>query len=103
MAIRRKVLVKGIIRGEAFRKQAALVARELSIRGWVRSRTDGMVEACFEGDATSVDAMLVWCFIGPERVKVEEVQIRKAPYRGRFSGFEIRDDKRTADMSAEFP
>jgi acylphosphatase len=93
MRIRKKILIKGIVQGVSYRKQTARVASELNVKGWVRNRTDGNVEACFEGDTSAVDAMLAWCFFGTERARVEEVTIRHGRYRGRFRDFQIKIDR----------
>jgi acylphosphatase len=90
--IRRQVLIKGKVQGVSFRKSTRRIAEELRLRGWVKNLPSGGVAACFEGPSSSVEAMLAWCFIGPERARVDEVVIRKrGRCRKRFNGFEVRE------------
>jgi acylphosphatase len=43
------------------------------VRGWVRNRADGSVEAVFEGDPGAVAALLGFCRRGPRHARVERV------------------------------
>jgi acylphosphatase len=45
------------------------------VSGWVRNRRDGQVEAVFEGDDQSVEAMVTWCRRGPIRALVTDVRV----------------------------
>jgi acylphosphatase len=47
----------------------------LGVAGWVRNRVDGRVEAVFEGDATAVNRLVVWCRSGPPRAVVTDVEV----------------------------
>lgn len=93
MPIRKKILVKGTVQGVSYRTETLRVASALDVKGWVRNRTDGKVEACLEGDPSAVEAMLAWCFIGPARAVVEEVVIRNGRYRGKQRDFLIKVDR----------
>jgi len=93
MSVRRKVVVKGTLQDSRYLEQAQLVARNLGVSGWVRKTSNGDVEACFEGDEGAVYAILAWCFIGPERSRVDQVVIRNSRYRGRFSELTIRGER----------
>lgn len=96
MSVRKKVVVKGVLQGVSYLTQTQRVAHNLGVRGWVRNAPNGDVEACFEGDESAVYAMLAWCFIGPERARVEQVVIRPSKYRGRFKELSIRDERMVA-------
>ena len=96
MPIRKNILVKGFVQGVSYRKQTQRVANNLGVKGWVRNRSDGHVEACLEGDENAVDALLAWCAFGPKYGQVEEVMIRKRRYSGRYSDFSIREDRSVA-------
>ena len=37
-----------------------------------------------------VRALIDWCRRGPEWARVEEVLVENEPYRGEFSGFNVR-------------
>jgi acylphosphatase len=49
-------------------------AVELELKGWVRNRMDGKVEAVFEGDPAKVIEMIHWCQTGPTHANVTDVQ-----------------------------
>jgi acylphosphatase len=59
------------------------------VAGWVSNRSDGAVEAVFEGDAAAVSAMVDWCSRGPRGAEVESVDESSEEPEG-LSGFEIR-------------
>jgi acylphosphatase len=48
-------------------------ARQRGLRGWVRNRSDGSVEAMFAGPKPAVDAMLEACWNGPPAAQVSRV------------------------------
>ena len=93
MPIRKTILVKGFVQGVSYRKQTQRVANHLGVKGWVRNRSDGHVEACLEGDENAVDALLAWCAFGPRRGRVEEVLVSKGRYAGRYQDFSIKTDR----------
>ena len=82
--------VRGRVQGVNFRYFARQEATKLSIKGWVRNRLDGRVEAVFEGEENAVHMMLDWCRQGPPMARVEEVETTWAEASGAFTGFEIR-------------
>jgi acylphosphatase len=61
----------------------------LGVEGWVRNLRDGRVEAAFEGDPDSVNAMANWCQHGPPHAEVVSVEIVDEEPVGE-SGFRIR-------------
>jgi acylphosphatase len=89
MAIRRYVTVKGSFHEALFNKDAARIAAEIKVNGWVRGRSDGSIEACFEGRRKAVEAMISWCFVGQRLARVEEVVVRHKRYCGSLHGFRI--------------
>ena len=54
------VIIGGSVQGVGYRYTARMIAREIGVRGWVRNRKDGTVEAEVEGDEEKVDEMLAW-------------------------------------------
>ena len=54
--IRTRVVVEGRVQGVGYRAACARQARTVGVNGWFRNRTDGTVEAVFEGVETAVDA-----------------------------------------------
>jgi acylphosphatase len=47
------------------------------------------VEAVFEGEDDSVDAMRAWCSKGPPLAHVLHVDIQEKSYKGEFSDFRV--------------
>jgi acylphosphatase len=62
------------VQGVGFRAFVANNARALGLRGWVRNRMDGSVEAVFEGDPRVVALMLERCHSGPPAAQVDRVE-----------------------------
>ncbi|MFD1515398.1 acylphosphatase [Halomarina rubra] len=87
--VRRHVFVTGRVQGVTYRASTREAATELGVDGWVRNRTDGRVEAVFEGPENAVERLLAWCEDGPRRARVEDVTAETEPPEG-VEGFEIR-------------
>ena len=49
-----RVVVTGRVQGVGYRVWAARNAKALGLRGWVRNRRDGAVEALFAGEAAAL-------------------------------------------------
>ena len=67
-----RVVIEGRVQGVWFRGWTAEEARRLNIRGWVRNRRDGAVEAVFAGAAADVDEMVAACRQGPPMAAGEQ-------------------------------
>ena len=67
------VTISGIVQGVGFRAWVEDEARRLGLRGWVRNRSDGNVEAVFCGEPAAVKAMVKACDSGPRAALVAEV------------------------------
>ncbi|CAM6084465.1 unnamed protein product [Calypogeia fissa] len=50
-------------------------AQQLDLNGWVRSLTDGLVEAMFFGQSAAVDSLVQKCHQGPSAAKVSNVEV----------------------------
>jgi acylphosphatase len=88
-----RVIVTGKVQGVWFRAWTTEQAEKRGLRGWVRNRRDGSVEALFAGDADMVDEMVKACHEGPPLAKVATVVTHDAagePIPDRF------DQRRTA-------
>jgi acylphosphatase len=86
---RRRVVVSGRVQGVFFRDSCRQQAVTLGVRGWVRNREDGTVEAVFEGDERGIAAMVAWCREGPRHAIVTTVDVRAEPVEG-LNGFVVR-------------
>lgn len=74
----RRVTIRGRVQGVGYRAWVEHEARQLGLRGWVRNRRDGGVEAVFEGDEDVVADMIASCRNGPYSARVDEVAAEAA-------------------------
>lgn len=84
------VIISGRVQGVFFRMETKRAADKYNALGWVRNRSDGTVEALFEGDKTQVDSTIEWCRRGPSLAQVVSVNVKWGDYTGEFDRFEIR-------------
>ena len=88
MTITVHVCVVGRVQGVGFRDALCSEALQRGVRGWVRNRRDGPVEAVLQGEAAAVEALLAWARRGPPAARVAEVKSQPAtgsldrPYEG---------------------
>lgn len=88
--VRARLLVSGRVQGVGFRWSTVDQARRLGVRGWVRNRPDGRVEAEVEGERRDVEALVAWCRRGPPAAEVDDVEVGFAPHVGDLDGFSAR-------------
>lgn len=72
--------IEGRVQGVWYRGWTVMEARQRGLRGWVRNRSDGSVEALFAGPKPAVDAMLEACWQGPPAAQVRAVKPAMAVY-----------------------
>ena len=86
------VLIHGRVQGVSFRAWTQHQADLHGLRGWVRNRRDGSVEAVFSGPGDLVEVMLKACHEGPSGSWVEKVEIldQSEPEFDASRRFEIR-------------
>ena len=68
-----RLIIIGRVQGVGFRAWTCRQARRRTLRGWVRNRSDGSVEALIIGEAAAVVAMIDVCASGPARAEVREL------------------------------
>ncbi|HZT19729.1 MAG TPA: acylphosphatase [Dongiaceae bacterium] len=73
MTERRLVRIRGRVQGVWYRAWTMEEARRRGLRGWVRNRRDGSVEALFAGEAEAIKAMIETCRTGPPLARVESI------------------------------
>jgi len=76
--VQKRLLVHGRVQGVGYRWAMTQTAQALGVRGWVRNRGDGTVEALCIGDAPAVEALAAWARRGPPQAGVERVEIVEA-------------------------
>jgi len=89
MRVRTRVLVTGRVQGVGFRWAVEDEARDAGVTGWVRNLPDGRLEAVFEGEEESVRRMVGFCRRGPAAARVDDVQMIREEYTGKFDDFFI--------------
>ena len=90
MKTRAQVLVEGEVQGVFFRQETKRKAEDLNVKGWIRNRHDGGVEALFEGEDKDVQAMVEFCRRGPSNAVVKGIEVKSERYMGEFTDFTIR-------------
>ena len=88
--VRVRVIIEGRVQGVFFRYHTQEMAYQLDLRGWVKNRRDGHVEAVFEGDQGRVDQIIQWCHQGPPEARVTKVHLNWEEFAGEFDDFSIR-------------
>jgi len=76
--IARRLTISGEVQGVGFRYALADEARARNLRGWVRNRRDGTVEAIVAGTEADVEAVIAWARHGPPAARVTRVAVEPA-------------------------
>ncbi len=71
-----QVVIHGRVQGVGYRAWTVGQARQRGLRGWVRNRAEGTVEAVFSGDSAAVESMIKACYEGPHAARVEGIDRR---------------------------
>lgn len=69
----RRVVIRGKVQGVGYRAWVERLAATHDLKGWVRNRGDGTVEAVLAGPAEQVATMIAVCRQGPRTARVERV------------------------------
>jgi acylphosphatase len=88
-SIRRRVVAHGRVQGVFFRDSTRKRAEQRGIAGWVGNRSDGAVEAVFEGDPDAVASMVGFVREGPRGAQVEDLEVVEEEPEG-LQGFSVR-------------
>jgi acylphosphatase len=86
--VSRHLQISGRVQGVGFRYSMQKEATRLGLRGWVRNRRDGSVEALVQGSEEAVAALTAWARRGPAGAKVAEVRVASAGPQPSLAGFE---------------
>jgi len=78
--------IRGRVQGVGYRWSLTEQARRLGVRGWVRNRRDGSVEAILAGPASDVEQIVDWARVGPRHAVVAAVDVFAS--EGAFASFE---------------
>jgi acylphosphatase len=87
-----KIRISGKVQGVFFRTSAKEEADRLGIYGFVKNEKDGTVYIEAQGEETTLNDFLKWCYQGPPSAKVEDLVKIEAPVKN-FTSFEDRREK----------
>lgn len=84
----RHLLVRGRVQGVGYRNYLEYKANQLGVKGWVRNRLDGSVEAVVQGTLATVAEIIECAKRGPRAAEVASVDISTA--EGDYQAFVVR-------------
>lgn len=86
--IARHLVVRGRVQGVGYRNYLQYKANQLGVKGWVRNRLDGSVEAVVQGTLATVAEIIECAKRGPRAAEVTSVDIGNA--EGEYQDFAVR-------------
>ncbi len=81
------IRIEGRVQGVGYRAWVETTALSLGLKGWVRNRRDGSVEAVFQGPGTTSDDMSD-AAEGPPAARVTHIE-RLSGGEGHYEDFEV--------------
>lgn len=87
---RAHLLISGRVQGVFYRTFTEDVAHLLGLKGWVKNRNDGNVEAVFEGKKEDIESAIRSCYKGPPAAKVNNIDVKWEIFKGEFDTFSVR-------------
>ncbi len=90
MALTVHVTIRGRVQGVGYRAWTVGQAKKHRVTGWVRNRTDGTVEAQFQGEKTNISEMLQACEEGPLAARVNAVESHEVNEAESYTEFTAR-------------
>ncbi len=83
-----RMYITGSVQGMFFRQFIDKTAKELKLKGFVRTLDDGRVEVVVEGRIEPVTEMIKRCQTGPRHSSVKNVEVQDMTNQG-FDGFKV--------------
>lgn len=72
------IVISGLVQGVGYRQWLCGRALAAGVRGWVRNRADGTVEAVLSGPAEIVERLVADAMKGPRGARVDAIRRRDA-------------------------
>ena len=85
-----RLRIRGRVQGVFYRDSTRREAQRLGLRGWVRNRSNGSVEAVALGPPARIAARIDWCHEGPPLARVAEVAVTEESGDADEPEFEVR-------------
>lgn len=82
------IKVRGKVQGVFFRASTKAVADQMGVKGLVKNEKDGSVYIEAEADVITLEMFIEWCNEGPEKAKVENVQVEDGEVKN-YRNFEV--------------
>ena len=79
----------GRVQGVFFRDSVRQRAKSHGVAGWVTNRSDGAVEAVFEGEEEAVERLVAFSRRGPRGAEVQSVEVEEEEVE-ELRGFSVR-------------
>lgn len=73
-----RVTISGRVQGVGYRAWTQIHAEARGVKGWVRNRANGDVEAVFAGPDEAIRALCASCWRGPSLARVDRVEVVEA-------------------------
>lgn len=80
--------ITGKVQGVFYRQTTKEKADELGVRGTVQNMNDGSVYAEVEGEDDKVKSLIAWCWTGPSRAEVKDIEITDGDIKG-YGDFKV--------------
>jgi len=86
----KRYLISGKVQGVWYRDETQKTANRLDVKGWIKNLNEGGVEVLAQGDEKQLAEFEKWLWQGPEKAKVEKVEVFESDCEGeRFEEFRI--------------
>jgi acylphosphatase len=83
------LIISGTVTGVGYRSWAQIKALELGLTGWVKNKSDGVVEIMAQGERNNLEKFLDFCWQGPEAAWVEDIKAAWGEAHSAISDFKI--------------
>lgn len=89
MTVTQRIVVSGRVQGVGYRNWTMGAARDLGVRGWIRTMNGSSVEIMATGGEEEMAILVEACHQGPRLARVEAVDVQPAEDAG-WKGFSKR-------------
>ncbi|MEK6936469.1 MAG: acylphosphatase [Nanoarchaeota archaeon] len=84
-----RILISGEVQGVSFRNFLKRNSVLLSLKGFCRNLQDGRVECVFEGENENIEKIIILCNLGPEKAKVNDINVKEEEFSAEFKDFSV--------------